>query len=184
MPGNGISGAARALGVHERVDEQRQAGGDRDRAREVEVTDAFGARLGQQARREQRGGDAHRHVHEQHPLPAGPLREHAAEQDADRTAGAGDRAPHAHGLVALGALREEHGHERERGGRQQRGAEALDGPSSDQLAFGLREPAGQRGEREEHEPAHEQPASTEQVGHAPAEEQEAAEHQHVGVDDP
>ena len=37
--------------------------------------------------------EADRHVDEQHPVPAGPLGQHAAEQDAGRATGAGDRAP-------------------------------------------------------------------------------------------
>ena len=45
-------------------------------------------------------------------------------------------------------------------------------------------PAAQRGDRDEHEAGHEDAAAAEQVGHAPAEQQEAAEGEHVGVDDP
>ena len=43
---------ARVVGVDERVDEQRQAGGHRDGAGDVEVARAVVAALGQQARRE------------------------------------------------------------------------------------------------------------------------------------
>ena len=98
---------AGVVGVDERVDEQRQAGGDRHRAGDVEVARALVAALGQQARGEQRGREADRHVDEQDPLPAGPLGQHAAEQHAGGAAGAGDRAPDAQRLVALGALGED-----------------------------------------------------------------------------
>ena len=46
------------------------------------------------------------------------------------------------------------------------------------------EPAGKRGDPEQDETDDEQPATTEQVGQAAAEQQEAAEHEHVRVDDP
>ena len=68
---------------------------------------ALVAALGQDARREHRGGEADRHVDEQHPLPAGPLGQHAAEQHAGGAAGARHGAPDAQRLVALGALGEE-----------------------------------------------------------------------------
>ena len=117
---------AGVVGVDERVDEQREAGGDRDRAGDVEVRRAtLVAALGQQARREQRGGQADRHVDEQHPLPAGPLGQHAAEQHAGGAARAGDRAPDAERLVALGALGERRRDDRQRGGGDERRAEAL-----------------------------------------------------------
>ena len=140
--------------------------------------------LDQQPRREQRGDDADRHVDEQHPLPAGPLGQHAAEQHAGRAAGARDRAPDAQRGVALGALLEGGGDDRQRGGRDQRGAEALHGAGDDQPQLALGEAAGQRGDREEDEARDEHAPPAEQVGQAAAEQQEAAEDQGVGVDDP
>ena len=83
------------------------------------------------------GDDPDRHVHPQHPLPAGVLGEHAAEQDARRAAGAGDRAPDAQRLIALGAVAEGRGDDRERGGGEERGAEALHGAGGDQHPLGL-----------------------------------------------
>ena len=140
--------------------------------------------LGQQARGEHRRGDADRDVHEQDPLPAGPLGEHAAEEDADGAAGAGDRAPDAHRLVALSALGEQDGDERQRGRGEQRGAKALHGAGRDQPTLALSEAAGKRSDGEEDETGDEQPATTEQVGQTTAEEQEPAEDEHVGVDHP
>ena len=77
------------------------------------------------------------------------LGQHAAEQHAGRAAGAGDRAPDAERLVALGALGERGRDDRQRGGGDERGAEALHGAGGDQPDLGLREAAEQRGEREE-----------------------------------
>ena len=54
----------------------------------------------------------------------------------------------------------------------------------DQERVGGREPAGERGGGEHAEPDHEHAAAPEQVGGAPAEQQEAAEGEAVGGDDP
>ena len=142
------------------------------------------AALVEQPRGDQRGRDPDRHVHEQHPLPAGPLGEHAAEQHAGRAARAGDGAPDAERLVALGALGEGRGDDRERGGGDQRGAEALHGARRDQHDVALGEPAGERREREQPHAVDEHAPPAEQVGQAAAEQQEAAEEERVGVHDP
>jgi hypothetical protein len=86
--------------------------------------------------------------------------------------------------VALRALGEGRGQDGERGGRQDRRAEALEGARRDQLALGGRQAAEQRREREQDEADGEDAAAAEQVGHATAEQQEAAEDERVGVDDP
>ena len=99
-------------------------------------------------------------------------------------AGAGHRAPDPERFVALGAVFEGDGDDRERGGGEDRGAEALDRAGGDQLARVGGEAARQRGEREEHQPGHEEAPPPEQVGEPAAEQQEAAEGEHVGVHAP
>ena len=136
------------------------------------------------AGRDRGGGDPDRDVDPQHPLPAEVFGQHAAEQDAGGAAGAGDRAPDPQRFVALGAVAEGGGDDRERGGGEDRGAEPLDGAGGDQLPGVGRQAAGQRGEREEHQAEHEDAAAAEQVGEPAAEQQEAAEGEHVGVDHP
>ena len=74
--------------------------------------------------------------------------------------------------------------DRQRGGRDDRAAEALHDARGDQQDRGVGEAAGERGEREEHQPEDEHPPATEQVGGAAAEQQEAGERDRVGVDDP
>ena len=171
--------------VDERVDEQREARGDRDRPERVEPPYlALAAALVEQARREQRGDDRDRDVDPEDPLPAEVLGQHAAEQHARRAARARHRAPDAQRLVALGALREHVRDHRQRGRREDRGAEALHRAPDDQLRLARREAAEQRGDREQHETTHEQAPAAEQVGHSPAEQQEAAERQRVRVRDP
>ena len=171
--------------LDQRVDQDRETGGDADRAPGVEVPGlGLGPALEDQARGDERRGDPDREVDPQDPLPADVLGEDAAEQDARGATGSGDRAPHAQRLVALGAVGEGGRDDRQRRRREQRGAHALNGAGGDQRRLGLGEPADQRREREQDEPADEDPAAAEEVGKPAAEEQEAAEGQDVGVDDP
>ena len=102
----------------------------------------------------------------------------------DGGAARGDRAPDGERLRALLALAEGRGDDRQRGGGDQRAAEALEGPCADQHRVRGRQAVEQRCEREDRRSRHEQPPPADQVGHAPAQQQEAAEHQRVAVDDP
>ena len=68
--------------------------------------------------------------------------------------------------------------------RDDRAADALHGARRDQHPLRRREPAGERREREERDPEQEQPAMAVEVAEPAAEQQEAAEGQQVGVDDP
>ena len=69
-------------------------------------------------------------------------------------------------------------------GRHQRGAEALHGAGTDDDAGRVSEPSHERCAGEEDETAHEDAAAPEQIGHASAEQQEAAEQQGVADHDP
>ena len=155
------------------------------RAGDVEVPLlALAARFGDQRRSDRGGGDPDRDVDPEHPFPAEPFGEDAAEQHPGGAAGARHRAPDPQRFVALGAVFEGGGDDRERGGGEDRGAEALDGAGGDQLSGIGGEAAGKRGEGEEDEAEHEDAAASEQVGEPAAEQEEAAEGQHVGVDHP
>ena len=145
---------------------------------------ALGAALGDQPRRQRQHDQGDRDVDPQDPLPPEPVGEEAAEQHARGASGAGDRAPGAERLVALGAVGEEGGDDREGGGSDDRGAEALGRAGGDQLALGRGEAGRQRGGRDQDQPGHEDAAAPEQVGHAPAEQQEASEGEDVAVDHP
>jgi hypothetical protein len=74
--------------------------------------------------------------------------------------------------------------DRERGRRDQRGAEALQRPKADQHPGRAREPVQQRGDREDDQPDQEDALAPEQVAGSPAEQQETSEEQRVRVDDP
>ena len=69
-------------------------------------------------------------------------------------------------------------------GRDDRRAEALGRARRDQLTLGGGEAGRERGGRDEQQSADEHAPAPEQVGHAPAEQQEAAEGEHVRVHDP
>ena len=173
------------VGLDDRVDEQREAGRDEHRADQVEGADGvLHAALVEQARREQDGREADRRVDEEDPFPADVLREHAAQQHAHRSAGSGDGTPHGQRLVALVALGERRGEDRERRGRDHRGAETLNRARADQEVAGCGKAAGQRCDREDGQTGHEQPATAEQVGTPAAQQQEPAERQRVGARDP
>ena len=109
----------------------------------------------------------------------------AAEQHADSGTAPRDRAPDPERLVALGtAVAERRVDDRERRGRDDRAAEPLERAERDQPRAALREAAHERAEREHRHTDHEHAAATEHVRRAAAEEQEAAERERVGGDDP
>ena len=139
---------------------------------------------GTKREREHEGRDPDRDVDEEDPRPGEEVGEDAAEQQADGAAARGDRAPDAHRLRPLLALREGRRHDRERGRRDERGAEALEPAREDQELGRGREPVQERGDGEDDDAGEEEPLPAEQVAGAAAEEQEAAEDQRVRVDDP
>ena len=117
-------------------------------------------------------------------MPAEHVGQDAAEQHADAAAAGHHEAEKAHRLGPLALFLEEQQEQRECDRRDDRAAEALDGARGDQQVLRGREAAGERGEREERDPAQEQPPVAEQVAEPAAQQQEAAEGQQVGVHDP
>src|SRR4029450_5337870 len=97
----------------------------------------------------------------------------SADQPSGRGADAAERAPDPQRLVALGALLEGGGDDRERGRGHDRRPDPLEGACSDQRLARPGEPAEKRGEREDDNSNHEDTAPAEQVGGAPAEEEQA-----------
>ena len=184
-----ISGGADAppglVGAHDAEHQQREPDGGGQGAAQVEVARA-GRRCGSPAGSAARDGgqQTDRDVDEQDPAPAEQVGEHAAQQHAGGAAGAAHRAPDADGAVARGALGERGGEDRQRRRGDDRAAESLDRAGGDQHALAVGDAAGQRGEREQDEPGHEDAAASEQVGGPAAEQQEAGEGDRVGVDDP
>ena len=127
---------------------------------------------------------ADRQVDEEDPVPGQRVGEHAAEQHADRAAAGHDEAEDAHRLRALARFGEQVHDQRERDRGDDGAADALHRACGDEQPLRGRQAARERRDREQRDSAQEQPARAEQVGEPPAEQQEAAEGQEVGVHDP
>ncbi|HST41229.1 MAG TPA: hypothetical protein VLK58_17060 [Conexibacter sp.] len=134
-------------------------------------------------RSEQRA-ERDRHVDEQHPTPAGQLGQHAAQQHPDGAAGGGHGRPHSERAGSVRSARKGRREQRQRCRREPGGGDALERAEGDQLAAALRQAAGEAGEREQRERAGEQAPAAEQVAEPAAEQQQPAERDRVGVDDP
>jgi hypothetical protein len=117
-------------------------------------------------------------------VPAENVRQNPAEDDAEAPAAGHHEAEHAHRLRPLARLREQHHDERQRDGRHDRAADALDGAGADEEPLSRRNTACDRRKREDEDPDEEEPAVAEEVAEPAAEEEEAAEGKEVGVDDP
>jgi len=171
--------------LDDREHDRQQRGGDERGARGVEAG-ALAARpvRGQQAARERQDGQPDRDVDEEDPAPPRDLGQGAARDEAGRGAEPEQRGPDAERAGALAALGERRHEDRQGGGGQQRGAEALQPARADEQlgASGGRAAGREQGEHghagDEHAPA------AEDVGGAAAQQQEAAEHEQVGVDHP
>ncbi len=111
------------------------------------------------------------------------LREHAARHGADREAERADRGPDPDRLPAL-LLGERGRDDREGRGREQRGADSLQGPGGDEQGLASREAREQRRRGEDGEPEQEHPLPAEQVAEPAAGEQERREGEDVPVHDP
>ena len=170
--------------IRDGVDEQREAGGDRDGAAPVRGRLPVHLALVHVAGREHEREDPDRDVDEEDPLPARVLGEHAASEHADRGAGATDRSPDAERLVAFGAFGERGHDDRQRRRRDQRGAEPLHGTRGDQDALRPGQAAEERGDGEDDDADQEDAEAAEVVGGATAEQQEPAEGDGVGGDHP
>ncbi|HEY2194086.1 MAG TPA: hypothetical protein VGH76_17555 [Actinomycetospora sp.] len=106
--------------------------------------------------------------------------QHQAGRGADRThEGVG-----AHGAAAPGVVGVERGEHPEGDRRRERSPDALDEPRDDEPPRAGREAARQRGDGEQRHPREEHPAAADQVAEPPGEQQESAEADQVGVDDP
>ena len=169
----------------DRVDERHQPAGDADRPEHVEGSmRGLVPRLGQIAQRRDEHDDPDRDVDEEDPWPRDQLRDRSAEDQPDRAPSDRDRRPHPERLGPVGPLLEGRRDDRERGRRDERGAEPLERTRADQHPGARREAVEQRCRREHDEPEQEEALAPEQVAHAPAEQQETAEDEGVGVDDP
>ena len=159
--------------------------GRQQRAAEIEAAPAGARRVGRHD--VQRAGAERQpdgQVDEEDQPPVDELGQRAAEQHAERRAGAADRAPRAQRLGPLAALGERAHDDRERRGGEHGGAEALTGAGGEQRRRSAGERRGERRQREHAQAGEEHAPAPEQVGGAPAEQQQAAEDQRVARDRP
>ena len=119
-------------------------------------------------------------VHVQAPAPGQVLGQDPAEHQADRAAGADDRAVDAERLAALLRVAERRGQDRQGGGREQRAERALGGACRHQHAEAGGRPADGRRGGEAERAGQERDLAPDQVAQPPAEQQQAAERQRVG----
>ena len=103
---------------------------------------------------------------------------------ADRRAAGGDGAEEGERAVAGGLVGGARGEQGQHARRGERGADALEGAGDDELARGLGEAAEGGGDREDRQADLEGPQAAEDVAEAAAEEQQSAEGEGVGVEDP
>jgi hypothetical protein len=174
------------VGGDDAVDDPGQAERDGDRAGQVQGAQrgAAAAGPGDQRNGRQDEDQADGHVDEQHPAPADPLREHAADDRAHRAAGRHRGAPGAQSLGALARVGER-GHDQRHGRRgEDRAGQALDRAGRDEQAAGVGHASGQARGGEADQAGEEHGLGAEQVGRASAEQEQAGEAEGVGVDDP
>ena len=172
-------------GVDDRVDQQHQAAGEQHGAGQVgALLEPDAGPILDHAQRVEPGRDPDRQVHEEDPVPVQRLGEHAAEEEADRAARDGCERVHADRLRLLARLREHrHDHPEDHGGGE-RAAHALHEAGADEHALALCDRAQERCAREHREPGEEHAPLADQVAEPAGEQQQAAEGDQVGVDDP
>ena len=143
-----------------------------------------GATLCDHPGRRDRCREADRRVDQQHPPPAGLLRDEPAKERAGGASGAVHRSPEGDRAVALGPGGERGGDDRQRRGRHRGAAEALDRTRQDQHPTRGRESAAQGRQPEQQQRGDECPTLPQDVRGTSGEHQEAREHDRVSVDDP
>ena len=168
----------------EAVDERGQPERDQHGAGDVVAGVARSLALRHDRDGEHDGDERHGQVHPEAPAPVGVLGEHPAEQQPDGRAAAGDRAVDGEGLGPLLGVGEQHGDQREGRRCQERAEGALQGAGAEQHRLVLRQTAERRGEREAARADQVGALAAPEVGDAAAEQQEAAERERVGGDDP
>ncbi len=160
-----------------------QAGGGRDRAGQIEPP-ALALRLKEYARRGERNQQADGDVNEQHPAPGREVDEQAAQDQADRAARHAHPGVDPHGPVTRPPFREGDGDQRKCGRGGEGSADPLHHACGEQPELAGGKASDQRGDREQQDAGDEDPAAAQQVAGPAAEQQQPAERERVGVDDP
>jgi hypothetical protein len=145
---------------------------------------AFHPALVDQARHDKQRERSHWQVDEENPAPRRVVDDRAGNDGPRRTTEAGDTAPDAECLHPLARVGKQQCDQTEGRRRGQCFAAALQEPRADEHPARDGRTAERRGEREQANTPQEEPPTAHDVGEPPAEEQEAASHEHVSVDHP
>ena len=141
-------------------------------------------RLADHEVRAQRGDDREGDVDEERPAPVQVLGEEPAEDQTHGATATGDRPVDAEGLGPLLGVGEHHSEQRQRGRREQRAESALERPGAEQHRLGGGGAAEGGGGGEAEQADDEGALTPPEVGDTSAEQQQAAEGEGVGGDDP
>ena len=123
-------------------------------------------------------------VHVEAPAPVDVLGQEATEDQPEGGPRDGDGRVNPEGPPPFPRVGEGRGQQRQHGGRQQCAEEALQTAGADQHERGLGRPTDSRGQGEAEDAGHERALRPEHVADAATEQEEAAERQCVGRDDP
>ena len=172
-------------GLGEREDDRPEAGrGERGAAKVESAPARVGCVGSDEPPRGNREAETDGDVDQEDRLPADELGQRSAQQDSDRGAGPADGAPGGKSVSTRGALAEGAHQDGESGRREHRRPESLECPSDEQRAGAAGRRGGDRGQREDRQPAHEHAALTDEVGGTTTEQQQASEDQRVARDRP
>lgn len=172
-------------GEGESHDDEDRRGGREDRPGNVESPQARVAGIGRhRAHSEDDDDEDERNVDREHRPPPPGVGEHPAEDGSEDHSGRPGGSPDAQGAVAVRPLTEADGEQCEGRGSQCRTPESLDAASCDEHPFGDGECPQQGAEREECQPREEHPPAAEGIGEPAAEQEEPAEGDGIGADDP
>ena len=141
------------------------------------------AALGDEAPRQPEGSSGDRQVDPERGTPADRVDEEAAERRPERGGDGGSGGPGADRAAAHG-LREARRDDGEALRHQERRADPLNRARRDQEADARRHGTGERGGREDDDADDEDEPAAETVAETAADQDEAAEHQRIGVDHP
>ena len=128
--------------------------------------------------------DHDRHVHDEHRAPPEVVEQEAAGDRPERDRDAGDAGPDADRDRTLARVREHVGEDGERRGHDQRGADPHHRAGRDELTHVVRHRRRRRREAEDDEADGERALAAVAVTEGPEGEEQAGEHEGVGVDDP
>ena len=172
------------LCVGEAVDEREQSRRCGEKAGDVDAAPLGIAVVDQEPQREDRRGHRDHQVDVQAPAPGEELGERPAEDQTDRRPAARDRAENSERLRPVRGAGERDRQQSERRRRQQRAERPLERPGGHEHLEILRQPADRGNDGKADQTGDERPFAPEQITELATQQQQAAERQRVGGDDP